>query len=391
MKENSDLTDRQIEIYSAYTESDCNEVEVAEKFGITTESVRKTLYLCAKKGKKLTPDKFCPEAPPGFGMTFSTIHTRNGEIVNRWDRIKPLEVNSEISIEYLSHRVPVNNFDIKPPTKIDHEMMLEWTLADLHYGMYAWGRETGEDYDIKIARDLLLDSGSDIFSRSGKIKKVVLVLAGDNIHSDFKSNQTEMHHHPLDVDGRYAKVIETGIDMFATAIEMCLMYAELVEVIVLFGNHDNHSSVWLQYTLHYYFRNEYRVSVNLSPSKERYNFWGCTGIIYHHGNMTKPERIANELLLHIAKNDIRGIRFFYAKQAHLHREEIKDINGVTFEYIPSPVAKDSFAAHSLYSAKRATVATLFHTEYGECDRFSVTPYGLERKSKIISDIRNNKD
>ena len=384
MDQIGDLTDRQKELYEAYIESNCSEKAVIDKFNINITSLRKTLYFCAKKGYVLRPDQFCSEAPPGFGMYFSTIHSKNGEVVQRWDRIKPLNIESEISIEYLQKRVPINKkYTSIVPINVDQKSMLEWTIADLHYGMYSWGQESGEDYDIKIARELLLDSGSDVFSRAGKVKKAVLVFAGDNIHCDNKNNQTEKNKNPLDVDGRYAKVIETGIDTFATAIEMSLLNAETVEVIVLFGNHDNHSSVWLQHTLKFYFKNEPRVTINLSPAKERYNFWGCTGIVYHHGDMTKPERIAAELLLYIARNDIKGIRFFYAKQAHLHREEIKDINGVTFEYIPSPVVRDSFASTALFNSKRATVATIYHEDYGECDRFTVTPYGLKRKSELI--------
>jgi len=379
----SDLTEHQLEIYEAYLESNGSDKEVAAKFNISTTAVRKNLYLCAKKGKQLNPDQFCNEAPIGFGTCFSTIHTKNGEVVDRWDRVKPLHFSSEISIDYLKERIPVSALVIKSPIKIDPKIMLEWTLADLHYGMYAWGRESGENYSTKIARELLLDSGSDIFLRAGRVKKTVLVLAGDNIHVDSKTNQTEKSHNPLDVDGRYAKVIETGIETFATAIEICLLNSEEVEVLVLYGNHDNQSSVWLQYTLHYYFRNNPRVTVNLSPAKEKYNFWGCTGIIYHHGDMTKPERIASELMIHIARNDIQGIRFFYAKQAHLHKEEIRDINGVTFEFLASPVARDSFASHSLYNSKRATVATLFHSDYGECDRFTITPFGLKRKAELL--------
>lgn len=378
----TDLTDRQLEVYEEYLKSGGKEKETAEKLNISITNLRKTLYYCARKGKHITPDTFCPDAPAGFGMFLTTIHSKDGKIVERWDRARPMGANLDAAIEYLSHRTPINSFTARPPIGFDHQTMLEWTLADLHFGMHAWGRESGEDYDIKIARELVLDSGSDIFSRSGKVKRATLVLTGDNIHSDFKSNHTEKSGHPLDVDGRYNKVVETAIDVFLTVIEMTMQYAEEVHVIVMYGNHDGHSSVWLQYLLHFSFRHDARVKVDLSPAKERFNFWGCSGFIYHHGDGTKPERICSDLMQHIAMNDIQGVRFFHAKQGHLHKEEIKDINGVTFEYIPSPVARDCFASGASYRSKRATVATIFHSEIGECDRYTITPFGLKRKAEM---------
>jgi hypothetical protein len=275
--------------------------------------------------------------------------------------------------------VPVSS--IKPPGVTGNEnLQLEWTLADIHYGLLSWDKETGDDYDLNIARELLLDSASEIFGRTGKVKETVLVLMGDNFHSDFKSNHTERSNHALDVDTRYPKIVLTGVETFISAIEICLQYSETVKVIVLYGNHDEHTSVNLQYMLHFYFRGiSDRVTVDLSPAKERYNFWGSVGTVYHHGDTTKPERICGELMRYIASNDITGVRYFYAKQAHLHKHEQRDINGVRFEIVPSPVGRDSFASSHNYLGVRATVATLYDKEYGDIWRHTIHASALALK------------
>lgn len=378
------LTEKQKECVKAYYACNSSERETAKALDIDIKSVRSRLWFAHKKGVVFTPDKYSPVAPTGWECSFSTIQHKEGEVVQQWDRIKPILPDQERIFEYLEQRTPVNPLKIKKPKNVDPDIQLEWTLADFHYGMLAWDKESGDDYDIKIARELLLDSASEIFSRAGKVKETLLVLMGDNFHTDFKSNQTEKSKHPLSVDSRYPKMVLTGVETFISAIEICLQFSEKVKVIVLYGNHDAHTSVNLQYMLHFHFHNvSKRVLVDLSPAKEHYNFWGSVGTIYHHGDGTKPARVCAELMQYIAVNDITGVKYFYAKQGHLHKELIEDINGVTYEIVPSPVARDQFAKSANYMSKRATVATVYHKKFGELDRYSITPQGLKAKRDVM--------
>lgn len=373
---------KQIEARDAYYKNNCSEKTTAEDLGISIGTLRDRLYRCAKHGLRIDPDTFSPEAPAGFGTFMSTIHVKDGEVVQRWDRVKPFETNFEQLFEYLGTRIPVGTIKSKKPKKVDSNIQLEWTLADYHFGLLAWGKETGVPYDMKIARQLLTDTASDIFQRAGKVKETVLVLMGDNFHTDFFSNQTEASKHTLSVDSRYPKVIQQGVDTFISAIEMCLQYSEKVKVIVLYGNHDQQTSVVLPFILSAHFRNESRVEVDLSPAKKHYNYWGCNATAYHHGDKVKKDRLCGEFTRDVAMSGKKGIQYFYVKQGHLHSELIEDINGVTFEIVPSPVAKDDYATASSFTAKRATVATAYHKQYGQVFRYEVTPQALQLKGKL---------
>lgn len=376
------LTDRQRECVEAYFSCDGSEKLAAEKLDIDLKAVRNHLWYAHLKGVIFTPDKFSPVAPAGWECFFSTVQHKNGEVVQQWDRVKPALPYEKQLIAYLKARTPVSKIKINKPKAVDSNIQLEWTLADYHYGMLAWDKETGEDYDINIARELLLDSASTIFHRAGKVKETVLVLMGDNFHTDFKSNHTEKSKHPLSVDSRYPKMVLSGVETFISAIEICLQFSANVKVIVLYGNHDAHTSVNLQYMLHFHFHNVTdRVKVDLSPSKEHYNFFGSVASMYHHGDGTKPDRLCAKLMRHIAKNDITGSRFYYVKQAHLHKEDRRDINGTLFEIVPSPVAPDGHAGASAYESERATVATMYHKDYGELYRIPIMVQGLKWKKE----------
>lgn len=373
-----DLSEKQRIAYETYYKNNCSEIATCKALGISSKSLRQHLYYCARKGLKITPDDFCEQAPAGWGMFMSTIQSgADGEIKQRWDRVKPIEENSEQLFEYLKTRVPVNPIKIKKPTNADPKIQLEWTLADLHFGMLAWGKETGDNYDLKISRSLLLDSASAIFARAGKVKETVLVLMGDNFHADFFDAKTEKGQNSLDVDIRFPKMILTGAETFISAVEICLQFSEKVKIIVLYGNHDKQTSSMLPILLHYNFKNEPRVSVDLSPAKQHYNYWGCVATVYHHGDGTNKTRLCGDFTRTVAMSGKSGIQYFYAKQAHLHKELIEDINGVTYEIVPSPVASDAFAAGGNFVSKRATVATMYHKELGELDRYSITPGALK--------------
>jgi len=382
------ITLRQQEIYDCYYKNECNTKKTADEIGITDTAIKKALFYCAKKGKTVTPDTFNECLPAGFGVTKTTIQRRLNketgllEVVGDWPRGAPLEQNSEQLFEYLKARVPQSPAVIMKPNGANKNIQLEWTLADIHYGMLAWRKETGEDYDIKIAKNLILDSASDIFSRAGKVKETVLVFMGDNFHTDFYSGVTEESRNSLDCDSRFPKMIKTGIETFISAIEICLQFSELVKVIVLYGNHDKQTSTILPLILDIYFKNEHRVRVDLSPAKAHYNYWGKVATMYHHGDKTTKARLCSDFALHCAKQGIQA-EYFYVKQGHLHKELIEDVNGVTFEIVPSPLAKEYYAKASNYCAKRATVATMYHKEYGELDRYSITPQALKLKKEKI--------
>lgn len=377
-----DPTEPQIRAYDAYKRNGLDIPATCIDLGIRPEALKKTLFNGHLRGLTI-PTEYCEHLPAGMMLNAASIHVSKDGSTSGW--YKGISFKSEIDAisDYLKTRTPVSKFSVNKPVKFDENHQLEWTLADLHFGLLSWGKETGANYDMRIARELVLDSAADIFSRSGKVKETVLVLMGDNFHADSTENQTRKSHHALDVDSRYQKIIPCGVDTFASAIEICLAHSEKVKVIVLYGNHDETTSQILPWILHYYFLQNPRVEVDLSPTKGRFNFWGVNATIYYHGDTTKPDRICAELMQYIAQNDMTGFRFFHAKQAHLHKETHDDINGVSFERVPSPVAKDSFAAGNSYGSRRATVATVYHKEGGEVYRVPVTVQGLEWKKMML--------
>jgi hypothetical protein len=364
------LTERQQEVYDTYNQCLCSEARTIEKLGINRTTLRKNLFFCARKGYPISPDTFCEHAPAGFGLTKSTIQYNANGIVQQWDRIAPEAQSIDQFCKYLEDRTPVLKTAIPPPKDFDRDLMLEWKLFDQHHTLHAWGKQTGADYTIKHSQHLIESAAATIYREHGPVDTSVIVLGGDNFHTDNRSNITEKSKHHLDVDSRYQKGIETFYVSIVTAIDMALLKSQNVVVQVLSGNHDYHSSIALALILQAHYKDIGRVTINTSPAKHKFFRWGESYFMYTHGDTGPPKRLASYIMQHIIKNDITGVRRVYVRRGHVHKKGkesppgLTQEDGVIIETYDALVAPDNFSAESAYSQTRATTTDIFHKQWG---------------------------
>src|ERR1700761_7951753 len=62
----------------------------------------------------------------------------------------------DAALEAFKERIPKSD-PVKSPKHGNDDLLNQYTVTDLHFGMLAWREETGADYDLKIAEKLLLD------------------------------------------------------------------------------------------------------------------------------------------------------------------------------------------------------------------------------------------
>jgi hypothetical protein len=108
------------------------------------------------------------------------------------------------------------------PAHCDEDLLTVYNLGDHHLGLLSWGAETGANYDLKIAERVLLDTMARLVASAPAAKTAIVLNLGDFIHSDSQLNRTEKSGHPLDVDGRYAKILQTGVRLLVDCVEMAL-------------------------------------------------------------------------------------------------------------------------------------------------------------------------
>jgi len=256
------------------------------------------------------------------------------------------------------------------PSFTNADLLTIYPIVDLHLGLFSWGKETGSDYDLKIAAELLRASVRNLVTRSANSKTAIVLDLGDYFHADDSRNQTKRSGNPLDVDTRYARVLQVGIELAVECIELALQKHESVIYRKLPGNHDDETSLMLAIALAAWFRNDPRVTVDTDPGRFFMHQFGKVMIAATHGDMLRMGDMAGFMAANWPKA-WGATEWRYAFTGHVHHDRVKSGGGVRAESFNTLAAKDAWHAASGYVAARSAVSITMHKEYGEVDRFTV--------------------
>ena len=256
------------------------------------------------------------------------------------------------------------------PAYTNGNLLTIYPVVDLHLGLYAWGRETGADYDIKISADLLREAVSNLVARSAPSKTAIVLDLGDYFHADDSRNQTKRSGNPLDVDTRYARVLQVGVELVVECIELALQKHEHVIYRKLPGNHDDETSLMLAIALSAWFRDNPRVTVDTDPSRFFMHQFGKVMVAATHGDMLKMGDMAGFMAANWPK-EWGATEFRYAYTGHVHHDRVKSGGGVRAESFNTLAAKDAWHAASGYVSARSAVSITMHRDAGEIDRLTV--------------------
>jgi hypothetical protein len=275
----------------------------------------------------------------------------------------------ELELESVLERVSAAFSDIPPATPVTaplnvlDDLCTVWPVMDLHLGMQAWSRETGnQDYDLTLACQDLRYAFAKVLALTPASKEAVLILGGDTLHADDDKAETPQSKHKLDVDGRQFKVIDTAIGIIAELVDLLIAKHSVLTIRVLRGNHDPNSHRVLTFALAERYRNEPRIQVEKDPRDLFMKQWGKSAIFAHHGDRAKPDRMA----LYISDicpfwSDTKHRHYLVG---HVHHDHAKDIGPLRYESLRAFCPPDSYAAGMGYGSRRALQALTFHNRDG---------------------------
>jgi hypothetical protein len=255
---------------------------------------------------------------------------------------------------------------------IDSNIMLELPIMDLHLSKFGWSLETGESYNSKIAEERFLYIISEIKKRikQYEIEKIIFPIGQDFFHFD-TPNVTTTNGTRQDADSRWNQMFLHGCELIIKAIDI-LQEISNVDIFYIAGNHDKTTSYYLTMYIYAWFRNNNRVTVNISPTARKYYEYGNNLIGYTHSNMER-ERIYK--LMQVEAREAWGRTLYHEWHVgHLHKEKttrefykiIDDEEcGIIVRHIPSITGSDAWHTESGYigTVKKAQ-AFIWHKEYG---------------------------
>jgi hypothetical protein len=252
---------------------------------------------------------------------------------------------------------------IVPPAHVVDDLCTVWPLMDVHFGMLAWGRETGgPDYDTKVAADDMRHAFAKVSAITPDSAEGVLIIGGDFFHADDNRAETPANRHKLDVDTRHWRVLDLGVALIAEVIDTLANKHAQLTVRVLRGNHDEHSHAILTFALAQRYRDTAHITVEKDPRDIFMKQWGKCLIAAHHGDKARAERMTLYL------SDIcpfwSDTRHRFCFTGHVHHDHSKDIGPLKWESLRAFTAPDAYASSMGYASRRALQAITFHKRDG---------------------------
>ena len=325
------------------------------------------------------PDQgFSPSTcPPGFVLDKSTVHAKDGMTIQRWDRVSAdKEAARQGVIDAIS--TACNELKQAPrvamPKETTSGLLNLYTIADLHIGLYAWARESGDDYTTSIAKEMLWQCYSQMMDSMPNAESCIIANLGDFIHYDGLLSQTPAHHNVLDSDSRYQKLAEVALDLQIWMVEKALTKHKRVHLVNVEGNHDEAGTPWLKVAMSRIYAKNPRVSVDVNPAPYHAMIHGKTMICFHHGHKRKEKDLGSLFAADPKFREMWGMaNRTYIHTGHLHSQSVLELPGAVVERHATLAARSSYEARGGWQSHRAAKAICYDDKGNEKMRVTVVP------------------
>lgn len=307
------------------------------------------------------------DIPHGYIVNASTTQLNSaGEIERQWLKVKREDEDQlKIFEDLLAHYTPIISPVVPlPRLNLDHtdDYLSVIPMGDPHVGMYAWGLECGQDFNLEIAQRDLCTAADHLIAVSPPSRKCLLINLGDFFHADNLRGMTERSGHHLDTDKKLLQVWLCGMSIMQYVIDRALQKFEEVEVWCVNGNHDEKGALALMVNLMAWYRNEPRVEVKFEASKHFYLQFGKNLIASTHGDKNM-KRLPGVMSVDRAEawGQTKNRRWYVG---HVHHESAEEYPGVVVETFRTLAPKDSYAAAEGYRSGQDMRLHVWHKEWG---------------------------
>ena len=260
----------------------------------------------------------------------------------------------------------------------DENNLLEISIFDLHIGKLAWGGETFENYDVKIARHRFLTSIEKLIKHAEgfNYNRILFPVGNDFFNSDTILNTTTKGT-PQDEDLRWQKTFDVGVRLLVDAINLLKQTGVPVDVVVIPGNHDFERSYYMGKYLEAWFSNDKDVVINNGASPRKYYRYGNVLLGLTHGSEEKESALPLLMATDIESKPLWSeTKFHEWHLGHIHRKRIVnyDINksrllnedlGVTIRYLSSLTGTEEWHhKKGFVGSIKAADAFIWNHEFG---------------------------
>ena len=312
--------------------------------------------------------------PDGFFLRgTSTYFNKDGKVAGQWvknqiDHDKQREI-FQAACDAFCETIP----RVRPrqaPAHGNADLLNCFVITDFHLGMLSHREETGADWDIKIAENMIIRWFEQAIMQSPNAETAVFAQLSDFLHTDSIEALTPASKNVLDVDSRFHKVVRTAIRILRTVIDMLLAKHKRVHIVMADANHDPVSQIWMREWFSALYENEPRITVDRSPSPYNAYEFGKTALFFHHGHKRRVTNVS-EVFAAQFREMFGRTKYAYAHTGHLHSIDVKENNLMVVEQHRTLAAPDAYAARGGWLAGREAQVITYHAEFGEVSRVRI--------------------
>lgn len=311
-----------------------------------------------------------PPAPDGYYVKGFTPLQRDGETPLQWVKFErdrdQAKLEFEAFIKGATEKLPRER-PVKAPRHGDDDLLNCYVITDYHLGMLSWREETGADWDLRIAEDMLVEWFKVAIACAPSAAVGVLAQLGDFLHWDGMDAVTPAHKNLLDADTRFQKLVRTAIKVLRRVIGMLLAKHERLIVVIAEGNHDPASSIWMREIFPVLYENEPRITVIRSPDPYYCIEHGDTSLFFHHGHKRRPKEVG-EVFAAKFREIFGRTKHSYGHTGHLHHVDAKETCLMVIEQHRTLAAPDAFASRGGWLSGRDAQVITYHKRFGEVGR-----------------------
>jgi len=313
------------------------------------------------------------EVPEPFAVSgVSTLYGEDGQIKAQWVKTQQSKHDLLRDIEQAIAAAMEDYKGVYKPRKAPRaelqDLMACYVMGDPHIGCYAHAAECGENFDVKIAREDLLNATSRLVGVAPKTDRALVLNLGDFFHADNQQERTMRSGAKLDLDTRWPQVLQAGCMLMVDLVALALSKHPAVEVVNCIGNHDDHSSVMLSAFLGAYFHNEPRVTIHPTVNKFHYIQHGRTLIAATHGDTVKLAALG-ELMATDRPEMWAGSDHRYWYTGHIHHTTKQELRGCLVESFRTLASRDAWHTNQGYRSGRDMFCIVHSKEFGEVERY----------------------
>ena len=273
---------------------------------------------------------------------------------------------------------PVYDWTPERPLVDKEKNLLEISIFDLHIGKLAWGGETFENYDVKIARKRFLASIQKLLQNASgfNYERILFPVGNDFFNSDTMENTTTKGT-PQDEDLRWQKTFDVGVRLLVDGINLLKQSGVPVDVLVIPGNHDFERSYYMGSYLSAWFKDDPSVWINNHASPRKYYPYGNVLLGFTHGSEEKEASLPLLMATDVeSKPHWTDTKFHEWHLGHIHRKrtvkydinksrELNEDLGVTIRYLSSLTGTEEWHHKKGYvGATKAADGFVWSHEFG---------------------------